>query len=398
MFSSAGLTSLGGYIPGKKISKEYKTKILNFLETETLIDKHYINSIDKEHKLPGSIETNYDGWIKQPWYDEWVKNLPPKKQENPFQGSKERRRVPMDPISIKTSVIPHPMLPSDAETLAGALAIINADINKNDIDLVLAHSQVPDLPLPTNVSLIQHKLQLKNAGAYGMDTCCSSFISMLEVASSLIMTGVKNNILIVCSYIDSFVNDKSNYYSVNTGDAAVGALVSKVDKGYGYISSHSTSHGSRHDAIILQRRSPFLFRKSSYGPNYEQEFVTFYNQITLKEIALEAKKDLSNVVLKALQKVNLKVEDLDFLVTHQPVSWAANAWREAIGVPSEKFYETFEKYGNTGTCSVPINLLEAIEKGFIRNGNNVMLASSGAGENHIAVLEKISPLLINNIR
>lgn len=398
MFNPVGLISLGGYIPAKKISKEYKDKILHFLDAETLINKHYLNSIDDEDKLPGTVETNYEGWIKQPWYDEWVKNLPPKKQENPFQGSKERRRVPMDPISIKESVIPHPMLPSDAETLAGALAIINAGIHKNDIDLVIAHSQVPDLPLPTNVSLIQHKLQLKNAGAYGMDTCCSSFVSMLEVASSLIMTGIKNNILIVCSYIDSYVNDKSNYYSVNTGDAAMGAIVSKVDDGYGYISSHSTSHGSRHDAVIFQRRSPFLFKKSSYGPNYEQEFVTFYNQMALKEIALEAKKDLSDVVIKALEKGNLKVEDLDFFVTHQPVSWAANAWREAIGVPPEKFYESFTKYGNIGTCSVPTNLLEALEKGLIKNGNYVMLASSGAGENHIAVLEKISQVLINNNR
>jgi len=51
----------------------------------------------------------------------------------------------MDPVSLKKSVHPHPMLSSDAETLAGALAIFNGGIDKEKIDLVLCSSLVPDL-------------------------------------------------------------------------------------------------------------------------------------------------------------------------------------------------------------------------------------------------------------
>ena len=91
--------------------------------------------------MPGRIETNYDGWESRPWYE----SLPPKKRKNPFQGARERRRVPMDPVSLKKSVHPHPMLSSDAETLAGALAIFNGGIDKEKIDLVLCSSLVPDL-------------------------------------------------------------------------------------------------------------------------------------------------------------------------------------------------------------------------------------------------------------
>ena len=46
------------------------------------------------------------------------------------------------------------MRPSDAETIAGALAITNAGINPDQIDLVLSHAQVPDRPIPANASLI----------------------------------------------------------------------------------------------------------------------------------------------------------------------------------------------------------------------------------------------------
>ena len=64
-----------------------------------------------------------------------------------------------------------------------------------------------------------------------MDTCCSSFVTMLEIAEGLVKAGMKRNVLIIASYIDSLVNDKSTYFAVNTGDAAVAAVVSNVEKG-----------------------------------------------------------------------------------------------------------------------------------------------------------------------
>jgi 3-oxoacyl-[acyl-carrier-protein] synthase-3 len=394
----AGLISLGGYLPAKRITESQKQRLVSFLGTETLLGPEYIDQIGATGQLPGSIETNYDGWEKQPWFETWLENLPPRKRDDPFQGAKERRRVPLDPTSLRESIIPHPMLPSDAETIAGALAIINSGIAKDEIDLVLAHSQVPDLPLPSNVSLIQHKLQLKNAGAYGVDSCCSSFVTMVEIACGLIKAGMRNTILIISSYIDSHTIDRSAYFSVYTGDAAVGAVVTRVEEGFGYVSSASTSHGDRHDGIIFQRRSPELLRRTASGADYAQEFTTFYNPQACKEIAVNAQRDMVEVVDKALAKADLTLSEVDFFVTHQPVAWAAHAWREALGIPKDKFYESFETYGNVATCSVPTNLLEAIEQRMIGPGDLVLMASSGAGENHIAVLEKASPRLIQNIR
>jgi 3-oxoacyl-[acyl-carrier-protein] synthase III len=85
------------------------------------------------------------------------------------------------------------------------------------------------------------------------------------------------------------------------------------------------------------------------------------------------------------------------MVTHQPVAWAGNAWRECIGIPESKFYESFKKYGNIATAAVPTNLLEAIELRRISAGDNVIFASPGAGENHICIIMKISPELVDYI-
>ncbi|MCG8411806.1 MAG: hypothetical protein MI739_11050 [Bacteroidales bacterium] len=394
---NAGFVSLSAYLPAKKLTNEFSEKLVSFLKDNTLLPKEYITDIEENKQLPGKIETNAEGWGNQPWFQAWVNSLSERKRKNPFQGAEERLRVPLDPDSLRNSIYPHPMLPSDAETLAGAMAICSSEVNPDDIDLVLAHSQVPDRSLPQNVSLIQHKLGLKNAGAYSVDSCCASFVTMTELACSLVMSGIKKNVLIVSSYIDSHVNDRSTHFSVDTGDASVAAIVSKVPEGYGYMASHSLSHGSRHDGIIYERRSPLLLKRIDSGPDYSQTFTTFNNPETNREIAKNAAHDLSFVVKESLKKAEIAVDDIDFLATHQPVSWAGNVWREAIGLPVEKFHETFKKYGNIATCAAPVNLFESIELDLIKEDDKVILTSSGAGENHISIILKITPELVNNI-
>lgn len=393
---SVGLISLGGYLPAKELKEDQVEKLVKYLRKHTNLHEWYINEIESTGKLPGDIETNYDGWESKPWYDAWVKSLPEKKQANPFQGTTERRRVPMDPGSVKESVVPHPMLPSDAETIAGALAIVNAGIDPDEIDLVLSHSQVPDRPLPTNASLIQEKLGLKNAGAYSVDTCCSTFVTMMEVATAMVKTGIKKKVLIVSSILDSIINDKSTYWSVDTGDASLAGIITSVEEGEGYLSSFSNSHGDRHDGVVFAERSPMLFKKPELGSDCKQHFVTFLNQESLKRIAKNAQSDLKHAVDQTLEKIDYNIDNIDFFVTHQPVSWAGNAWREAIDIPEEKFFETFEKYANIATCSAGVNLLEAIENNKIKAGDNLLIASSGAGENHIALVMKVPAQLIAN--
>lgn len=395
---TAGLISLAGYIPAKPVPETRLPGLIAYLRDNTQLPEEYISEIELTGRLPGKTETNAEGWGNQPWFDAWVERLPEKKRQDPFQGAIERRRVPLDPASLRGSIIPFPMLPSDAETLAGAMALNGAGIAKDDIDLVMVSSQVPDMALPGNASLVQDKLHLRNAGAYGMDTCCSSFVTMLQVAMALVTAGIKHNVLVIASYIDSHVTDRSDYFSVNTGDASVAGIVSQTADGCGYIDSHSISNGSRHQGIIFEDRPPSLFMRKGGGATYDKNYTTFKDQTICKQIAQHAQEDLSRVVFRALNNAGMSVDDIDFLVTHQPVAWAPDAWRSAIGVPKEKFLDTFTAYGNIANCSAPINLLEAIERRHIKADDKVMIASSGAGENQIALFMKVPQILEDNCR
>ncbi|SDC95037.1 3-oxoacyl-ACP synthase III family protein [Williamwhitmania taraxaci] len=397
MKSNSGVISMGGYYPGKAFPVKSLAGFVNYLKANTHLPVEYIQEIETTGQHPGWSESNEDGWVNQPWYDAWIQTLPEKKRQNPFQGGKFRCRVPMDPESIRSSRFPHPMLASDAETIAGAMAIFSSGLSKEDIDLVIVSSLVPDRHVPLNASLVQHKLQLPNAGAYNMDTCCSSFITMMETAMALVNTGVKKNILIVASSLDSIINDKSTYYSVCTGDAAVAGIVSKVEEGCGYITSASISNGARHEAIVFQSRQPLLFKGTSQGPTHEQECVTFLNPELTRQIGATAQEDMLHVVSKALDKRGLSSKHIDFAAFHQPVKWAPHAWREAIGLAPEKIVETYELYGNIACAAAATNMLVALERKLIKANDNLLIASSGVGENHIALLQKVSVKLVENM-
>jgi len=388
----ASIISMGGYLPAKKLPEKKAQVLAKFLKEETLIPKEYIKEIEDTSTLPGKIETNYDGWESQPWFEEWVKTLPEKKRKNPFQGAVERRRVPLDPKSLKMSMYPHPMWGSDAETISAAMAIVNSDIHKDDIDLVLVHSQTPDRPLPANASLVHHKLGLKNAHAIEMDSCCSSFVSMFEAAIAYVSAGIYKNVLIASSFIDSLVLDRTTHFSIDTGDGSAAAIVSMTEKGY--IASAGRTDGYFHDAIIYQRRPPSMHIQTGCGPSYEGDKTTFYDMIKCKQLANETGNFMAEIIEKMLKKANLTVKDIDFFVTHQPVHWAPAAWRDAIKIPPEKCHHTFEKYANIATAAAPTNLLEALEEGKIKEGDKVVIASSGAGENIIAVMFQVDKRLI----
>lgn len=378
--SPVGIVALGGYLPGKELPEPYLESFIRFLRTETLLHSDYIRMMELMGRLPGLRETETED---------------AQDDDGPRQSDatqRKRRRVPMDPDSLKRSPAPHPMHSSDAETLAGALAIFSAHINKSDVDLVLVSSLVPDRHAPLNAALVQHKLGLPRAGACNMDCCAASFVTMCEFAANLIASGTRRMALVVASSLDSHLDDRLACNGANAGDAAVAALIGPVEAEHGYVASHSSR--PKGQTIVLQRGKRTVTRT----PARTSELAGFLERDFSRVLEASTQSDIDCVVHEALAKAGLSHHDLQFLVTHQPAAWAPNAWRERIGLAKSQFLDTFHKYGNIACASIGVNLLEAIERGLVQAGDRVLLAAPGIGENHAAFIERISARLVASIR
>ncbi len=296
-----------------------------------------------------------------------------RKERNPFEGIDERR------------VFDEALLPSDIEVVAAKRAIDDSGVNPDEIDLVLVHSMIQDELTPGNASLLQHKLGLKNAAAWNMDTCCSSFVTMTIAASNLIAMGTFKNIIIITSIIHSQVLDYSHYLSPSAGDGAGAVVMGRVSEGRGYIASHCESHGEYHDAFTLKCKIPGDAQWVHYKPSPAKPILVFNDEIAYKA-GKNSVKNMTSAISGALDKANVKPEDIDFFVSHQPIHWAHDAWRDAFGIQASKSYQTFRKYGNLASSTIPINLFEARKRDMLFDNAIVLMASPGAGENFSVAL------------
>lgn len=293
-----------------------------------------------------------------------------KEKSQLFVGIDERR------------VFPPNVPPSDFETVAAMRAIKDAGLKPDDIDLVMVHSMLQDKLIPGNASLVQHKLGLENAGAWNLDTCCSSFVSMLIAASHLIMMGTCKNIVIATSILHSRMVSPTHYLSTIVGDGAAAVVMSRVSEGRGFIASNFHSKGEYHDAFTMRE----VAITTENGVEVTAEFTT--NDEQVRNIGRNSVNDVTEVINKAMLKANINSEDIDFFISHQPSPWAHGAWRDAIGVPVEKSYESFSRYGNLASTSIPVNLFEARALGKLKDDDTILLVSPGAGENFSVVFLK----------
>jgi 3-oxoacyl-[acyl-carrier-protein] synthase-3 len=307
--------------------------------------------------MPEEIRTN------NYWDDIQIVNSR-KEKSSLFIGIEERRVFPRD--------IP----PSDIETIAAMRAIKDSRLDLDDIDLIMVHSMLQDKLVPGNASLVQHKLGLKNAGAWNMDTCCSSFVSMLSVASHLIMLGTCKNIVIVTSILHSRMIAPTHYLSTIVGDGAAAVVMSRVSEGRGFISASFHSKGEYHDAFTMKE---VCITNQEGGIEPSIQFFTHDEQV--RNVGRNSVNDVTAVVQTAMEKAGVSKEDIDFMISHQPSPWAHGAWRDALGIPPERSYESFSRYGNLASTSVPVNLFEARELGKLKEDDIILLVSPGAGEN-----------------
>lgn len=298
-----------------------------------------------------------------------------KEGKDPFENIEERR------------VFPAEMLPSDAEAEAGRRAMEVAGVSADEIDLVMVQSMSQDEILPGNACKVQYKLGLKNAGAWTLDSCCSSFVTMVVTASNLIATGEFKKILIITSAFCSHMIDYSDYQCCYLGDAAGAAVIGPVSEGKGYIASFCNSHGEYHKGFTLQLRQPEAYERRHFMPSLEKPLLTFDKEVT-REIGRGSVEHMKYALDRVLEKSQLRADDIDLFLSHQPCHWAHATWRDSIGVKPENSLQTFSKYGNIASATIPVNLFEAVNKGMLKDGSNLLITSSGAGENHIAAVLK----------
>ena len=97
------------------------------------------------------------------------------------------------------------------------------------------------------------------------------------------------------------------------------------------------------------------------------------------EVFKSAVRRMSGAVQEVLEKVGCSIEDVACLIPHQANERIIVAVGNRLKIDPERVYVNVDRYGNTGSASVPLALSEAVHGGTISEGDLVVLVAFGAG-------------------
>jgi len=258
-------------------------------------------------------------------------------------------------------------------------ALKKANMKSEEIDLIIFATLSPDYTFPGSGVLLQDKLGLETTPALDIRNQCSGFIYGLSIADQYIRTGTYKNILLVGSEIHSTGLDLSTRgrdVAVLFGDGAGAAIISATDEDRGILSTHLHAQGKYAKELWIEAPG------SIYHPRITHQMLDegrHYPKMNGKLVFKHAIQRMVEAVYEALNANNLKISDIDLLITHQANLRISKAVQEYLNLPDEKVYNNIMKYGNTTAASIPIALDEAIEKGILKEGMLVCLAAFGSG-------------------
>lgn len=262
---------------------------------------------------------------------------------------------------------------SDLGVKAALEALKDADLGVEDIDGIVTATLSPDHIFPSTACIIQGKLGAVKAAAFDVGAGCSGFVYALTVALGLVETGFDNVLVIGTEAISRFVNWQDRSTCVLFGDGAGAAIVGRVNKG-GVLGFDLGSDGSGHGLLTVPVGGS---REPVTVGNIDQNRHFLY--MSGSEVFRFAVRILPKTSKKALEKANLNISDLDWMIPHQANTRIIDAAIDLLQLDKNKVIVNLERYGNTSAASIPIAWVEAVKDGKIKRGDKLLLVGFGAG-------------------
>ena len=269
---------------------------------------------------------------------------------------------------------------SDLAFKAAEKAIIDAGIDKNEIELIIVATMTQDHLTPSTAALVQDKLGIK-AAAFDVSAACTGFIYGFTAGYSFIKAGIYKKVLVIGAETMSRVIDwEDRGTCILFGDGAGAVVLGEVETG-GFLASHLAADGSGACELIVPAGGS---RKAATAETIENREV--YLKMNGREVFKFAVKAFPESVENVLTQQNLTADDIDIFIPHQANVRIIEAIAKRFKQPLDKFFVNLHKYGNTSGASIPIALDEASKEGRFKRGDKIVATGFGGGLTYGSIL------------
>ena len=259
---------------------------------------------------------------------------------------------------------------------AAKSAIRDAQISLSEIDLIITCTNTPDNSFPSVANKVQGMLSLNSVPSMDLQAICSGFLYGLHTADGLIKSGKHKTILLICAdKMSSLIDWEDRSTCVLFGDGAGAIILQNQESNSDILDSQIYSDGSQID--ILYTDGGVSSSKTS-------------GRIQMKgsEVFKKAVEKMSESSEYILQKNNLNIKDVDYLIPHQANSRIINSVAKKIGISKEKIIITIDKHANCSAASIPLALASLKSDRGIKENSIILFTAFGAGATWGAALVK----------
>lgn len=259
---------------------------------------------------------------------------------------------------------------------ASRKAIERAGISPADIDLIVVATSTPLVPIPATACFLQRELGCGHVPAFDIAAACSGFIYAFVSAASLMNCGPYKHALVVGAEVMSRVTDFTDRGTcILLGDGAGAAVIGPADGQLsGVYDCYLGANGSGAELVWVPAGG-------TLNPTTQETMNSrmHYLKMNGREVYKFAVSKMQEVILGAIKRVGITVQDLAMVVPHQSNARIVESATEKLGLPRSKVALNIEQYGNTSAASIPLALSEAMENGLVHQGDWVLLAGFGGG-------------------
>lgn len=270
--------------------------------------------------------------------------------------------------------------PSSISTEA-ALPILEK-FPKEKIDLLIHASVCRDFLEPATAAVVHHNLKLNpECMISDLSNACLGVVSSILLAGQMIETGAIRSALIVSGENGGPLLENTIHHlltepamdrkkikpfmaSLTIGSAGVALLLTHKDIGEGSrIIGGSTLTDS--SAVTLCQ-----------GDGNSQGLMMETDSEALMIAGVRLARENWERTKEILGWENAEI---DRIIPHQVGTHHRRSLLGELGLPSDRDFITFDRYGNTGSAALPLTLVKASEAGFLKKNDRVVLLGIGSG-------------------
>ncbi|RKP56237.1 ketoacyl-ACP synthase III [Cohnella endophytica] len=230
------------------------------------------------------------------------------------------------------------------------------------IDAILVATSTADKPFPSVASQVQQAIGARNSFAIDLSAACAGFVSALQLANGLLLSGVYRKVLVIGAETLTKMTDYTDRSTcILFGDGAGAVLVEAAadDEVGSFLAANADTEGAGGIHVYC---------------NDEGNIVQ-----NGREVYKWALTVVPEGVRGLLTQAGKTLDDLDWFVPHSANLRMIEAICERLALTPEKALQSVVNNGNTSAASIPLALDAAFKEGKLQSGQLMALYGFGSG-------------------